>query len=82
MYVKKIFKYIKHDHLLHVLPYRTDIQRLRTGYVTRYKVVVVVFQGLGLLACSGFKFFLKLMNLFGQLVGLLGRGTGDLTDAM
>jgi hypothetical protein len=38
-------------------------------------VVVVVFQGLGLLACSGSEFiYLKLMNLFGQLVGLLGRG--------
>jgi hypothetical protein len=39
--------------------------------------IVVVFQGLVLLACSGFRiFFPKLTNLFRQLVGLLGRGIG------
>jgi len=38
-------------------------------------IVVVVLKGLGLLAYSGSEFiFLKLMNLFRQLVGLLGRG--------
>jgi hypothetical protein len=37
--------------------------------------IIIIFQGLGLLACSGSEFiFLKLMNLFGQLAGLLGRG--------
>jgi hypothetical protein len=41
-------------------------------------VVVVVFQELGLLACSGTELiFLKLMNLFRQLVELLGRGIGQ-----
>jgi hypothetical protein len=40
-------------------------------------IVVVVFQGLGLLACSVSEvIILKLMNLLGQLVGLLGRGIG------
>jgi hypothetical protein len=39
------------------------------------RITILIFQGLGLLAYSGSEFiFLKLMNLFGQLVGLLGRG--------
>jgi hypothetical protein len=41
----------------------------------KYLLIITVFQGLGLLACSGSEFiFLKLMNLFGQLVGLFRRG--------
>jgi hypothetical protein len=42
--------------------------------VDTYFFFIFVFQGLGPLVCSGSEFiFLKLMNLFGQLVGLLGR---------
>jgi hypothetical protein len=38
-------------------------------------IIISFFQRLGLLACSGSEFiFLKLMYLFGQLVGLLGGG--------
>jgi hypothetical protein len=41
-------------------------------------IIVVVFQGIGLLACSGSEFyFLKLMNLFRQMLGLLGWGIGS-----
>jgi hypothetical protein len=44
-------------------------------------IIIIVYLGLSLLACAGSEFtFQKLMNLFEQLVGVLGRGI-SLTQA-
>jgi hypothetical protein len=62
------------------------IGKTYSSYHAKYRIygilniiVIIIFQGLGLLACSSFRiYFLKLMNLFGQLVGLLGWATGPM----
>jgi len=48
---------------------------MHTENQLKYFKIIIVFQGLGLLTCSVQNLFsVKRMNLFGQLVGLLGRG--------
>jgi hypothetical protein len=52
---------------------------LSYGVFTRWHItvkhIIVIFQGIGPLACYCSEFF-KLMNLFRHLVGLLGMGIG------